>query len=89
MMRPGKLDLLTVLQGKDVDFLDSIGTIFTGMIIKSAEGSDTVTLSDGTTQSMHEQFSFPEGSEWMINFCNYMEISGSFQATNDRPVKLG
>jgi len=71
-MRPGKLDLLTVLPIEDVASVDSKGVLYVAREIESASDAWPIKLEDGTKQSVHDWIASPEGAEKMIKFWTYM-----------------
>ncbi len=73
LMKPGRLDLLTVMPIDDVKSVESKGPMFVAMLIETAAGDKTIKLQDGSKIPLHEWFNSDEGSTKMILFWQYMQ----------------
>ena len=73
IMKPGKLDLLTVLPIEDVSDIDAIGVLYVAREIESADGAWPIKLECGAKQSVHDWFTSPEGQKKRTTFWNYMD----------------
>jgi hypothetical protein len=72
-MKPGNLDLLTVLPVEDVLTVDSKGPLYVMCRIESTVGTRTMNLPDGKKILISEWFQSPEGTEKMLMFWKYMD----------------
>ena len=73
IMKPGNLDLLTVLPLKDVATVDSKGPLYVCCRIESPVGMRTMKLPDGKKILISEWFQSPDGTEKMLLFWQYMD----------------